>query len=268
MVSSNFDIKVLDKASEILAFELNLLELQNQSRINIPVYLCIGQEYVASTLASILEAKNPAIFAQHRSHSYFLAFGGDKKSLLLEIMGDGEKGCARGYGGSVGIYSKKISMFGHSGIMGEQGYLGVGYSLATNRPTIIVFGDATLEEDYIGPILGFCKLRNLPVLFICEDNGLAILTPTYKRRTWSAKDLAEAYGLDFSEMDDDPYLIESRLRTYDFSQPLFLNIRVQRKNRHVGAILEGDVAWDRESLFIKQFVQIHGGKTYQIIRGK
>ena len=30
---------------------------------------------------------------------------------------------------------------------------------------------------------------------------------------------------------------------------MFLNIRTQRKNRHVGAYLEGDTKWDRKKLF-------------------
>lgn len=261
-----FEIKVLSHAFEILNFEKSLLQLQDESKLDVPVYLGIGQEYVASALATLLKKYTPGIFAQHRSHSYFIAFGGNKESLLSEILGDRIKGCSNGYGGSVGIFSKDIPMFGHTGIMGEQAYLGAGWSFATKRPAIVVLGDATLEEDYLGPTLGFCSMHNVPVLFICEDNGLAVLTPTSKRRKWTAPDLAEAYGLECHDLEDDPFLIQEILNDYEFEKPIFLNIRVQRKNRHVGALLEGEIEWDREQIFKKQFISIHGNSLYEQIK--
>jgi hypothetical protein len=159
-------------------------------------------------------------------------------------------------------------MFGHTGIMGEQAYLGAGWSLATNKPSLIVLGDATIEEDYVGPILGFASDRGLPTLFICEDNGLAVLTPTVKRRRWEAISLAKAYGLESHDLVDDPFLIKDALSNYTFEKPLFLNIRVQRKNRHVGALMEGEVQWDREYLFKEQFLKFHDKELYQQLHEK
>jgi pyruvate dehydrogenase E1 component alpha subunit len=268
MPTDGYELSVLHKALRINAFERNLLSLQEMGHIDIPVYLGIGQEYVAASLASLLETFKPAIFAQHRAHSYYLAFGGDENSLLQEILGNKAEGCARGYGGSVGLISSEIQMFGHSGVMGEQAYIGSGWALATQKPALIVMGDATIEEDYVGPILGFSVLRNLPVLFVCEDNGLAVLTPTLSRRLWDARGLASAYGMRFQELEDDPFTIRHVLNNYAFEYPLFLNIKVQRKNRHVGAILEGEVQWDREILFKENYIKIYGLESYETARAK
>lgn len=250
MILSGVDaIKILKRAYFIESFERNILSLEEKELLEIPVYLGLGQEYIAASLATYYENTPVAIFAQHRAHSYYLAFGGNASALKAEILGDVQAGCARGYGGSVGIYSKEINMFGHSGLMGEQIYLGVGWSFASKSRSLVILGDATIEEDYTLPSIGFAAKHNLPVTFICEDNGFAVMTPTSKRRSWSASEVVSAYGVKSIDLEDDPRQIFEALNSIDNEGPLFLNIRTQRKNRHVGAYLEGVVKWDTKKLF-------------------
>jgi TPP-dependent pyruvate/acetoin dehydrogenase alpha subunit len=249
MIQDAEAIKVLRRAYFIESFESSVLALEEQELIEIPVYLGLGQEFIAASLATYYENAQIAIFAQHRAHSYYLAFGGNPGALKAEILGDIQGGCARGFGGSVGIYSKEINMFGHSGLMGEQIYLGVGWSFASKLRSLIVLGDATIEEDYALPAIGFAAKHNLPITFVCEDNGYAVLTPTSKRRSWSASQVVNAYGVKSFDIDDDPNQIFKALDAIENGGPVFLNIRTQRKNRHVGAHLEGDIKWDRKKLF-------------------
>lgn len=253
MLSNSAAIKVLRRAYFIESFERNILSLEERKLVEIPVYLGLGQEFIAASLATYYENTQVALFAQHRAHSYYLAFGGNAGALKAEILGDVQAGCARGFGGSVGIYSKEINMFGHSGLMGEQIYLGVGWSFASKLRSLIILGDATIEEDYALPSIGFAAKHNLPVTFICEDNGYAILTPTSKRRSWRASEVVNAYGVKSIDIEDDPNQIFEALDLIDNDGPMFLNIRTQRKNRHVGAYLEGDIKWDRKKIF-EEFV--------------
>ena len=44
-------------------------------------------------------------------------------------------GCTEGKGGSASIHSKNINMYGHDGLMGSNGPVGVGACYATNKPT-------------------------------------------------------------------------------------------------------------------------------------
>ena len=53
----------------------------------------------------------PWIFGQHRCHSIYISFGGDKSKLIDELLGK-KTGCNRGMGGSASISSKEINMFG------------------------------------------------------------------------------------------------------------------------------------------------------------
>lgn len=249
MLDNSKAIKVLERAYCIESFETHILSLEEKKLLDIPVYLGLGQQFIAASLATYYEGIQVSIFAQHRAHSYYLAFGGNPVALKAEILGDIQTGCARGFGGSVGIYSKEINMFGHSGLMGEQIYLGVGWSFASKLRSIIVLGDATIEEDYSLPAIGFAARHNLPTTFVCEDNGYAVLTPTSKRRSWSASEVVSAYGVKSFDIEDDPVQIFEALDTIENNGPIFLNIRTQRKNRHVGAHLEGKVKWDRKKLF-------------------
>lgn len=260
MVDISTAIKILRKAYLIESFETEILTLQEKKLIDIPVYLGLGQEFIAASLATYYENTEIALFTQHRAHSYYLAFGGNPSALKAEILGDAEKGCARGFGGSVGIYSKEIKMFGHSGLMGEQIYVGVGWSFSSKLRSLIVLGDATIEEDYTLPSMGFAAKHNLPITFVCEDNGYAVLTPTSKRRLWSATKVVDALGIESFDIEDDPIQIFQALNLTKSSGPVFLNIHTQRKNRHVGAYLEGNVKWDRMKLF-EEYVSSRSGTT-------
>jgi hypothetical protein len=62
-------------------------------------------------------------------------------------------------------------------------------------------------------------------------------------------DVVKSFGVNAFEIQDDPVEILNIFENYKEEGPLFLNILTQRKNRHVGAKLEGDLLWDRHSLF-------------------
>ena len=77
-------------------------------------------------------------------------------------------------------------MFGHSGLLGEQVPLAVGACFVKKQMTLTIFGDAAIEEDYVAPALGWAVTQKLPIIFICEDNDLSVLTKTEDRRSWKA----------------------------------------------------------------------------------
>ncbi len=176
-MNKNFKLEIFKKASLCRNFEERVIVNVNNKNITTPVYVSAGQEFIAATLASICKKKKikPLIFGQHRCHSTYLAFGGNMVELIDELLGR-ETGCTKGKGGSASIHSKNINMFGHDGLMGSNGPIGVGACFATKKPTIIFLGDAAVEEDYVLGALGWASHKKLPILFIVEDNDLSILT--------------------------------------------------------------------------------------------
>ncbi|MDC6482453.1 thiamine pyrophosphate-dependent enzyme [Pelagibacteraceae bacterium] len=176
-MNKNFRLDIFKKASLCRNFEEQVILNVNNKNITTPVYVSAGQEFIASTLSSICKKKKikPLIFGQHRCHSTYLAFGGDDIKLIDELLGR-ETGCTKGKGGSASINSKEINMYGHDGLMGSNGPIGVGACFATKKPTIVFLGDAAAEEDYVLGALGWASHKKLPILFIIEDNDFSILT--------------------------------------------------------------------------------------------
>jgi hypothetical protein len=136
-------------------------------------------------------------------------------------------------------------MFGHHGFIGENVPLGVGAALGSGRPTLCLFGDGAAEEDYVFAAMGFAVTHKLPVLFVCEDNDLSILTPVHKRRSWSMTKVAEALGMPTFELADDPWTIAHRTEGLKTRLPAFLNCLTCRAIWHVGVGNDGPAEWDR-----------------------
>lgn len=219
-------------------FELTAAELHRSKKITIPMYLSVGEEHIAAALSCALPGW--PVFAQHRCHSYFLSFGGDPEALLKELLGR-EDGQNHGRGGSASV--SMPGMFGHSGLLGDQIPIGVGYAHASGKNTLVVGGDAAFEEDYALAALGYAASKNVPVLFVCEDNDLSILTKKAVRRSWGLVEVARGFGLCASYVEDRPEEIyraaaNSRL-------PALLNIKTCRHLWHAGSGQDGQPQWDR-----------------------
>ena len=96
-------------------------------------------------------------------------------------------------------------------------------------------GDASAEEDYVLGAMGWASTKNLPILFIVEDNNLSILTEKKIRRNWEMHDVARAFKMEAHNISDDPQVIKRYLDDYNFKKPLLLNINTIRKYWHAGA---------------------------------
>jgi acetoin:2,6-dichlorophenolindophenol oxidoreductase subunit alpha len=246
-------LKIFETASLCRHFEINAYSNIKEKKINIPVYLSAGQEFIASTLANIildtLEIK-PLIFAQHRCHSTYISFGGNIIQLINELLGK-KNGCTFGMGGSASIHSPKINMFGHDGHMGTQVPIGIGACFTSKKPTIIFLGDASAEEDYVLGALGWASTKNLPILFVVEDNNRSILTEKKIRRNWDIHSVAKSFKMKGFNINDDPSNIE-KYKKYFFKEPMLLNVNTNRLFWHSGAGQDDPKTFDRYKYELKK----------------
>lgn len=263
--SSNM-LKIYEKMFFCREFELKVVEAHKSGQINIPIYLSIGQESIPSTISTFFDTGIP-IFAQHRAHSYFLSFGGDPMHLVGELKSSTNI-WSKGSGGSASISSKSIQMFGHSGLMGDQVPIAVGYCLSTNSPVLSVVGDASLEEDYVISAFMYAISKNLPFLFICEDNNLSILTPKIDRRNWEFTPVVKAMGGLAFDVDDNPASIWESLSQWEKDRPMFINIRTNRHYWHAGSGEDAKPAEDRLKLFRNYLETIYDLRDIEAIEKK
>ncbi len=219
--------EIFKKMVEIRYFEEGLIEAHKKGLIYGPVYLSRGQEAIAATLGVI--CPDFKVFPQHRGHGVYLAYSGSPEALRDEILGKAT-GCCGGMGGSSDIQCEKVEA--HHGLLGENIALAAGYALGSGKKTIAIFGDGAIEEDYALVALGFAATHKLPILFVCEDNNLAILTPVKDRRSWDAVKVARSFGIDGYNIEDKP--VEIKMCLEDVKLPFFINIKTCRHRWHVG----------------------------------
>ena len=238
---NKFKIEAFKKASLCRHFENQVYKVSQDKHIKFPFYLSAGQEYIPASIYTILEEKgiDTNVFIQHRGHSHYLCKGADPIQLIDELLGR-KTGCAGGMGGSASIHSHEKNIFGHDGLMGSQVPIAVGHAYETRKPTIVVMGDASAEEDYVLGALGWASTKNLPILFIVEDNNLSILTEKKMRRNWEMDKIALGFNMKASNIGDDPLVIEAFLKDYNFEYPMLLNINTHRKYWHSGAGQDGN----------------------------
>jgi len=238
---NEFKLETFKKASLCRHFENQVYKVSQSKHIKFPFYLSAGQEYIAASIYTILEEKgiDTNVFIQHRGHSHYLCKGADPIQLIDELLGR-KTGCASGMGGSASIHSHEKNIFGHDGLMGSQVPIAVGHVYETRKPTIVVMGDASAEEDYVLGALGWASTKNLPILFIVEDNNLSILTEKKMRRNWEMDKIALGFNMKASNISDDPLVIKAFLQDYNFEHPMLLNINTHRKYWHSGAGQDGN----------------------------
>lgn len=275
----DLELSIFKRASLIRCFEEELYDLINKKLFSYPIYLSAGQEFISATIAEFMSIHGytPALFAQHRSHSVYLAFGGSVEKLIDELLGR-STGCAGGMGGSASIQCREINMFGHDGMMGSQVPISVGYAFATKFPVISIMGDASAEEDYVMSSIAWAGTKKMPILFVVEDNNLSILTEKSVRRNWSMVDFAKSVNVNAVELDDEPIQLWKYLSVVSeyvsnngdvFASPLLLNVKTDRLFWHANAGTDDYEKRDRYLLEMEKLgspaAEIHN-KTKEYIK--
>ncbi len=185
-----------------------------KQEIRCPTHLSIGQEGVPAALSSLIENNDYAV-STHRGHAHYLSKGGDLNRMIAELYGK-KTGCSGGKGGSMHLIDKSVGFMGTSAIVGNSIPLGVGLALSLklkkkNNLACIFIGDGAIEEGSFYESLNFAALKNLPVVFICENNLYSVYSPLKVRQPLgrSIFSLAKAIGAEVAHGDGND-VIESR----------------------------------------------------------
>ena len=148
-------------------------ELVKEGVVKTPCHLGIGQEAVAVGVASSLHSSD-RVFGNQRSHSHFLALGGDVYSLIAEVLGKAE-GASKGMGGSMHLFGGSVGFQGSVPLVGATIPIAVGAALAAkmgggDEVAVAFFGDGACEEGVFHESLNFASVYELPILFVVENN--------------------------------------------------------------------------------------------------
>lgn len=140
-------------------------------------HLYSGQEAVAVGITAAMRPGDDVITA-YRCHGWALQMGISPLGVLAELTGR-QSGSARGKGGSMHMYGNNF--YGGNGIVGAQVPLGVGIALKhkyNNKKNVCValYGDGAANQGQIFEVYNMAKLWDIPVIFVCENNGYGMGT--------------------------------------------------------------------------------------------
>ncbi|MBF0584319.1 MAG: hypothetical protein HQL80_08805 [Magnetococcales bacterium] len=209
-----------------------------------PVHLCTGQEATAVGLCAHLRPED-GLFGAHRSHGHYLAKGGNLPALVAEIYGKGS-GCCQGRGGSMHLVDQAAGFLGATPIVGDTVPLAVGVAWAGQRRgdgtiAAVFFGDGCFEEGVLHESMNFAALKNIPVLFVCENNRCAVYTPMSERQPdRPIHGIAQAHGIPVYQADGNDLAAvweasrQAVARAREGKGPSFLELATYRMLEHCG----------------------------------
>lgn len=164
----------------IRRFEEVATQLLLDGKISAGLHTSIGQEAVATGVCAALGADD-MIVSNHRGHGHCIAKGVDLKQMMAELMGKAA-GTNRGRGGSMHIADPDQGVLGANGIVGGGLPIALGAAYASRvresrQVVVCFFGDGAANEGACHESMNIASLWKLPILFLCEHNQYAEMTP-------------------------------------------------------------------------------------------
>lgn len=217
----------------------------HEDQMKTPIHLVIGQEATSVGCCAALR-KEDLLYSGHRTHGNYLAKGGDLRAMLCE-MHCRVNGCVGSRGGSMHLIDKSVGMAGTSAIVGGVVPIAAGAALAAqlqkvDRVSVVFLGDATTEEGVTSESLNFAALKNLPVIFFCENNFYSVQSPLAARQPqrdiykWAAGHTIPSVLVDGTNvLDVYEATNEAVERARNDGGPTFIEARVYRFRAHGGA---------------------------------
>lgn len=254
----------LDRAEAISLYRKLCLARQSESRIReeypkdqmkTPVHLGIGQEAIPVGVCHALPSGSK-LFGTYRNHALYLAWTGDTDGFFGELYGR-VTGPGRGKAGSMHVSLPERGLMVTSAVVATTIPVAVGTALANRYQkradwTAVFFGDGAVEEGVFWESLNFACLHRLRVLFVCEDNGLAIHTAATQRQGFRSIPEAlagfrcqvmEADGSDLVSVVERTRQLMRRME--EEGQPGFIHLSYFRFLEHVGPLEDFDKGYRR-----------------------
>jgi pyruvate dehydrogenase E1 component alpha subunit len=174
---------------------------------------------------------------------------------MAELMGRAD-GLCKGLGGSMHLVDVEHGLMGATGVVGGNIPMALGSALAGrlrggDQVAVVFFGDGAVQAGHFNESINLATLWELPVVFVCENNGFAEFTPrSAHTKVERVSDVVAPYGLTRETVDGNDvvavwgtfarFLAEARAGR----GPLLLECLTYRLRGHY----EGDPAHYREAL--------------------
>ena len=253
--------------------EEKIAELYSEQEMRCPVHLSIGQEAPAVGVCSLLNKKD-IVLSAHRAHAHYLAKGGDLKAMISELYGK-ETGCAMGKGGSMHLIDLNAGFFAAVPIVGSTIPIATGVAWAfkmkkENNICVVFLGGGSTEEGVFFESLDFANLKNIPILFVCENNFFSVYSKLEVRQAKNRdiSKLAENHGVKSYKGNGNDinqvYDLSDKAIKYikKNNSPAFLEFETYRWLEHCGPNWDDDLGY-REDNELEKWMKNCPIKSYE-----
>ena len=204
MSESRDPVEWYRRMRRLRGFEMRAAELVADGEITGPVHEYTGEEAVAVGVCAALRADD-VITSTHRGHGHILAKGGAPDRMFAELLGR-ESGYNRGRGGSMHIADFDLGIFGANGIVGAGAPMACGAAFTfkvrgEDRVAVPFFGDGAMNQGVLLESFNLAVILDLPVVFACENNGVAITSSIGEMVRGGLVERAAGFGLPAESVD-------------------------------------------------------------------
>lgn len=238
MLAQKINHRLIKQALTIRTVEEKFLSLFSEGKLNGTVHTCVGQEFSALAFAGQLMKKD-FVFSNHRCHGHYIAFTGDIRGLIAELLGKASGTCG-GIGSSQHLCNNN---FFSNGIQGGIVPVAAGYALANKLKKngaigVVYIGDGTLGEGALYETMNIISKWQIPLLIVCENNFYAQSTPQSVNLAGDIRARAAAFGITtFQGHTSNPEQLMADAKqaieyVRDYTKPCFFLVETFRLNPH------------------------------------
>lgn len=250
---SSLELELYKKLYLIRQAEEKICEHYAADEMKTPMHMSMGEEAITVGICHALKEEDQ-VFGTYRSHAIYLAKTGDTDDFFAEMYGK-DTSLLKGKGGSMHLCAPEYGFMGTSAIVASIIPVAVGAAFANKRQgngklAAVFFGDGAVDEGNFWESLNVACLMKLPVLFVCEDNGFAVHTPTSKRQGYkSITDIVSRFNCNvLQEKTTDVATIykltHEAIKLIKTTQmPCFMHLRYYRYLEHVGVNEDFDAGY-------------------------
>jgi acetoin:2,6-dichlorophenolindophenol oxidoreductase subunit alpha len=250
-------LKLYRDMVRVRAFEEEVVDAFRAGLVPGSTHPCIGQEGIK---AGALDAIEPSdlVLATYRGHGEALLKGTEPVAMMAEVMGR-QTGINGGKGGSMHLADPSVGLMTTNAIVAGHIPHAGGVALScrfrkTGQVVLCFFGDGAACEGEFFETLNMAMLWTVPLVFVCENNGVAISVPTAKSQaTPDIADRARGFGMPATIVDgNDVLAVRSAIaegveRARAGEGPTFVECKTLRWEHHSGFSSGGSDADERRA---------------------
>lgn len=260
-MKKNISLELYRKMYLIRAAEGQIQRYYHEDGMKTPMHMSMGAEAIAVGVCHALTDPDQ-IFTTYRSHAAFLAKTGNIDEFFYEMYAK-DASSLKGKGGSMHLCLPNKGFMGTSAIVAAHVPVAVGCAwvnkMDKNKKVVVAFfGDGTADEGSFWESINLASLIQLPVIFVCEDNELAVHSHTKERRGYnSLTKIVEKFRCRVLESDstdvEDIYKLTSEAVNVMRKKPgpYFMNFKYYRYLEHVGINYDFDAGYRTKKEFKK-----------------